>query len=203
MPAGTHRLPGCARRKCRRYAALLLVLMPGLLAAATGSEFDGPHAQPKVIKVQPHAMSARGRQSQASTRRSRSMIHTTRQRSQVALPIKKNAPRHDSPRLTRHPRAAPPSVATPAVAKTVTPGIPVKPATEAPPVVTTPVKANAPVWLDVEINGQRLGIALLLRDADRHLWARRDQLASWRLPVPNTEPFIDSGEDFYPLAALP
>src|SRR5258708_22288756 len=159
MPARNHRLPGCARRKCRRYAALLLVLMPGLLAAATGSEFESPHAQPKVIKVQPHAMSARGRRSQASTRHSRSMIHATRQRSQVALPIK-NAPRHDSPRLTRHPRAAPPSAATPAVATTVTPGIPVKPATAAPPVVTTPVKANAPVWLDVGINGQRLGIAL-------------------------------------------
>src|SRR5712672_2066054 len=118
MPARNHRLPGCARRKRRRYAALFLVLMPGLLAAATGPEFDGPHARPQVIKVQPQTVAERGRRSHASTSRSRSMIRTTRQRSQVALPIK-NAPRHDSPRLARRAFAAPPTVATPAVARTV------------------------------------------------------------------------------------
>ena len=80
-------------------------------------------------------------------------------------------------------------------------------ATPVPPAipVSAPVTANAPVpvWLDVDINGQQLGIALLLRDADGHLWARRDELASWRLPVPKSEPIIDNGEEFYPLAALP
>ena len=97
----------------------------------------------------------------------------------------------------------PPKAATPAEAKTAAPAIPVKPATETPHAATTPVKANAPVWLDVEINGQRLGTALLLRDADGHLWARRDELAAWRLPVPQAEPLVDNGEAFYPLAALP
>ena len=202
MPARNHRLPGCAYRKRRRYAALLLVLVPGLLAAATGSEFDSPHPRPKVIKVQPHAVAERGERAQASTRRSRSMIHTAQQRSQVARPTK-NAWRHDSPRLARRPHAAPPKVAIPAPPKTMIPAIPVKPATEAQPAVTTPVNAHAPVWLDVEINGQRLGIALLLRDGVGHLWARREELASWRLPVPNAEPFTDNGAEFYPLAALP
>src|SRR5271155_5875802 len=181
MPARKHRLPGCAHRKRLRYAALLLVLVPGLLAAATWSDYDNPHARSKVIKVQPHAVAGRGTRPQVSISRSRSMIHTTRQRSHIALPIE-IAPRHHSPRLVRTALVAPPKVATPAVARTVTPAIPVKPATEAPPAVTTPVKANVPVWLDVEVNGQRLGIALLLRDAEGHLWARRDELASWRLP---------------------
>jgi outer membrane usher protein len=176
MPARKHRLPGCARRKRLQYAALLLLLAPGLLAAGTWSDFDGSHARPKVIKARPH----------------------------VARPIK-NA-RHASPRLARPPLAAPPKVAIPALAKMLTPAIPpipAKPAAEAPPMATTPVKANVPVWLDVEVNGQRLGIALLLRDADGHLWARREEFTSWRLPVPNAEPFIDNGEAFYPLAALP
>ncbi len=153
------------------------MLMPGLLVAGTWSDFDGSHARLKVIKRRLH----------------------------VALPIN-NAPRHGSRPSARRPLAAPPKVATPAVATTVTPAIPAipaKPASEASPVVTTRVKANAPVWLDVEVNGQRLGIALLLRDADGHLWARRDEFAAWRLPVPNAEPFMDNGEAFYPLAALP
>jgi outer membrane usher protein len=150
------------------------MLVPGLLAAGTWSDFDGSHARLKVIK----------------------------QRLHVALPIK-NAPRHGSRPSAQRPLAASPKAATPAVAETVTPAIPANPASEASPVVTTPVKANAPVWLDVEINGQRLGIALLLRDADGHLWARRDEFAAWRLPVPNAEPFMDNGEAFYPLAALP
>jgi outer membrane usher protein len=202
MPARAPRLPGCPHRKRRRYAALLLMLVPGLLAAATWSEYDNPHARSKVIKVQRHHVAERGRRAPVSTGRSRSMNRSTRQRSHLALPLR-NEPPHDSARLARRPLAVPPTAATPAEAKTATPAIPVKPAAEAPPVVTTPVIAHTPVWLDVEINGQRLGIALLLRDADGHLWARRDELAAWRLPVPNAEPFMDNGEAFYPLAALP
>ena len=117
--------------------------MPGLLAAATGSEFDSPHARSKVIKVQPHAVAERGRRARASTSRSRSMIHTAQQRSQVALPSK-NAPRHDSPRLARRAHPAPPKVAIPALPKTMSPAIPVKPATEALPAVTTPVASPVP-----------------------------------------------------------
>jgi len=202
MPARKHRLPGCAHCKRRRYAALLLVLVPGLLAAATWSDYDNTHARSKVIKIQPHAVAERGRRPQVSSSRSRSMIHTTRQRSHIALPIR-IAPRRHSPQLVRTALIAPPKVATPAVARTAAPAIPIKPATEAPPAVTTPVNSKAPVWLDVEVNGQLLGIALLLRDADGHLWARREDLASWRLPVPNAEPFMDNGEAFYPLGALP
>jgi outer membrane usher protein len=202
MPARNLRLPGCAYRKRGRYAALLLVLVPGLLAAATWSDYDNPHSRAKVIKVRPHAVAERGRRPPVGTSRSPPMIHAARQRLHVALPIK-IALRHGSRRLARRPLAAPLNVATPAVAKTLTPAIAVKPATGAPPVMSTPVKAHTPVWLDVEINGQRLGTALLLRDADGHLWARRDELAAWRLPVPTAEPFMDNGEAFYPLAALP
>jgi outer membrane usher protein len=59
------------------------------------------------------------------------------------------------------------------------------------------------VWLDVEINGQKPGIALLLRDPDGRIWARREDLASWRLPVPKVAPLMDNGEAYYPLSALP
>jgi outer membrane usher protein len=63
--------------------------------------------------------------------------------------------------------------------------------------------AAAPVWLDVEINGQHPGIALLLRDAEGHLWARREDFALWRLPLPQADPLTEQDEAYYPLSALP
>jgi outer membrane usher protein len=204
MPARKHQRLACARPKRWRDAVLLLVLVPGLLAAATFSEFDSPQLPPKVTEIQPHPVAKRGKVPQARTNRSRSMSHAARRRSHVArVPVKKIAPRRASSRLPRS-LAAPSRVATPALARAVTSAIPATiPANEALPAVTPPVNAKSLVWLDVEINGQQLGIALLLRDALGNLWARRDELASWRLPVPIAEPSIGSGEEFYPLATLP
>ena len=63
--------------------------------------------------------------------------------------------------------------------------------------------AATPVWLDVEINGQHPGIALLLRDVEGHLWARREDFARWRLPVPQADPLTEQDEAYYPLSVLP
>src|SRR5271165_750354 len=73
-------------------------------------------------------------------------------------------------------------------------------ATSTPP---TPAAPPTPVWLDVELNGQHPGIALLQRDADGHLWARGEDLGAWRLPVPKTAPLVDQGEAYFPLSDLP
>lgn len=63
--------------------------------------------------------------------------------------------------------------------------------------------AESATWLEVEVNGQEPGTALLLRDPDGHLWARAEDLQLWRLPLPRGEPRIDNGEAFYSLDALP
>src|ERR1700733_9360046 len=45
MPARDPRLTGCARLERRRYAALLLLLVPGLLAAGAWSDFERSRAR--------------------------------------------------------------------------------------------------------------------------------------------------------------
>ena len=66
-----------------------------------------------------------------------------------------------------------------------------------------PAEAKLPVWLDVEVNGQLPGIALLLKDADGMLWARAEDFATWRLPLPQATPYIDKREAYYPISRLP
>jgi outer membrane usher protein len=60
-----------------------------------------------------------------------------------------------------------------------------------------------PVWLDVVINGQHPGTTLFLQDGDGRLWARGEDLKTWRLPIPHGEPLIDSGDNYYALDSLP
>jgi outer membrane usher protein len=59
------------------------------------------------------------------------------------------------------------------------------------------------VWLEVEINRQPPGTALLMRDSKGRMWVNRDDLQRWRLRAPNVRPLLDKSAAFYPLDAFP
>ena len=59
------------------------------------------------------------------------------------------------------------------------------------------------VWLDVEINAQYPGTALLRRDAQGRLWVSSDDLERWRVRPPPVPPIIERGTPYYPLDAFP
>jgi outer membrane usher protein len=63
--------------------------------------------------------------------------------------------------------------------------------------------AETPVWLEVEINAQHLGTALLLRDSTGRICVTREDLERWRLRVPHIQPLLDQGAAFYPLDVFP
>jgi outer membrane usher protein len=74
-----------------------------------------------------------------------------------------------------------------------------------PTAAMTPPASNAatPVWLEVEINGQHPGTALLLRNPAGRIWVSRDDLEHWRLRVPQGRPLLAGGAAYYPLDDFP
>ncbi len=59
------------------------------------------------------------------------------------------------------------------------------------------------VWLAVGINRQAATeTVLLLRRADGHLLARREDLEHWRFTLPDAAPVLHDGETYYPLDAM-
>jgi outer membrane usher protein len=74
---------------------------------------------------------------------------------------------------------------------------PAKPAPQPAPAAP----AEGEVWLEVQVNEQRLPTALFLRREGR-LFARRADVQRWRLRPPDISPLRHEGEDYYPLDAL-
>lgn len=191
-------------------AVLLLAFVPGVLSdgalLAIGDSRVAPEyvsARPTLPAEPPHGPAA------VHPRRGRGKHHATRHHGA-------NRGHHPGAQRPPHPgtkkrralapavvraRAAPTNGSSPAV-----PGVQknLRPRTPAPVPVAPGLSGSlTPEWLDVQINGHGAGVTLLLRDADGRLWARREDLVAWRLPLPAAEPVIYNGEPYYPLAALP
>ena len=58
------------------------------------------------------------------------------------------------------------------------------------------------VLYGVKVNRQDLGVALMLRLDDGSLYARKADLESWRLRLPDIPALVHAGEDYFPLNAL-
>ena len=71
----------------------------------------------------------------------------------------------------------------------------------------SPTGAVAPaleeMFLEMRLNQQALQTALILRQGDGALFARKDDLQRWRLRLPELTPLAYRGEEYYPLAAFP
>src|SRR5260221_8547063 len=71
----------------------------------------------------------------------------------------------------------------------------------------SPTRAVAPaleeMFLEMRLNQQALQTALILRQGDGALFARKDDLQRWRLRLPELTPLAYRGEEYYPLAAFP
>jgi outer membrane usher protein len=58
------------------------------------------------------------------------------------------------------------------------------------------------MFLEMRLNRQPGQNALILRQADGALYARKDDLQRWRLHLPEVTPLAYRGEEYYPLAAF-
>jgi outer membrane usher protein len=196
------------RRASWRSWALLLALVPGLLAEEALVRLSAASPPPSAAVSEPPPVAApvpapleRQPQRKHHHRRHHRHLHAHTQAS----------PRQPAPRdaLRRKPAATPAPVAL--ALKAAGPQHPAdgtpEDAAHPPPAAadkTPPAPSAAtPVWLEVEINGQHPGTALLLRDPQGRTWVSREDLERWRLRVPPGRPLLDGGIAYYPLDAFP
>lgn len=69
------------------------------------------------------------------------------------------------------------------------------------PVPKTPMGMPEEIWLEVHINGELAGTALVLRDAAHHLLVRDEDLQQWRIRVTGAAIRHDA-DSYYPLDAI-
>jgi outer membrane usher protein len=187
---------GLAGQRRWRGAVLILALVPGLITEGILARLGSSQAPLKAIGTPAASAKPSGPRAMERTLTTLAPM-VARQHAAAARPRRSVPRQHVATAPTLIPATAPSNVEP--VNATATVDARVADA----PVVDAAASKQTPAWLDVSINGQQPGIALLLRDGDGHLWVRREDLALWRLPVPQAAPIVYNGDEYYPLDALP